>query len=113
MQILLKWLLNACAVIIGAYIITGVTIDTFWAALWVALFLGLINVTLKPVLLILTLPINILTLGLFTFIINAALIMLVSSVIKGFHVSGFWTAILFGIVLSTISYLLNKIFNPK
>jgi len=98
---------------IGAYLLTGVTVSSFWAALWVALFLGLINVTLKPILVILTLPINILTLGLFTFIINAVLIILASSVIKGFYVSGFWTAILFGIILSIISYLLNKILNPK
>lgn len=113
MHILLKWLLNAIAIIFSAYLISGVGIGSFWAALWVALFLGLVNVTLKPILVILTLPINILTLGLFTFIINAALIMLASSVVKGFTVSGFWPAILFGIVLSVISFLLNKILNPK
>ncbi len=100
----------AASILLSAYLIPGVAVSGFWAALWLALFLGVVNVVIKPILIILTLPINILTLGLFTFVINALLILLASSVIKGFEVSGFWTAMLFGIVLSVISYVLNMLF---
>jgi putative membrane protein len=101
------------AILISAYLVPGVFVAGFWTALWLALFLGVINVILKPILILITLPINILTLGLFTFVINAVLVLLSSSVIKGFAVSGFWVAMLFSIVLSIISYLLNIIFTPK
>lgn len=112
-NLFLKWLINSVAILISAYIITGVTVTSFWAALWVALLLGLINVTLKPILILLTLPINLLTLGLFTFVINALMILLASTVIQGFHVSGFWVALLFSIVLSIVSYLLNTFLGTK
>ncbi|MCK4554717.1 phage holin family protein [Candidatus Parcubacteria bacterium] len=111
MSILLKWLIMAVSILISAYIISGVAVSGIWAALWLAVFLGVINIILKPILIILTLPINILTLGLFTFVINASLILLASSVIKGFEVSGFWVAVLFSIVLSIISYALNSLFS--
>ena len=101
----------AVSILISAYVISGVAISGVWAALWLAVFLGVINIILKPILIILTLPINILTLGLFTFVINASLILLASSVIKGFEVSGFWVAVLFSIVLSIVSYLLNSLFS--
>ncbi len=113
MPLLLKWLVSATAIIISAYIITGVTVNNFWSALWLALFLGLINVTLKPLLIILTLPINILTLGLFTFVINASLILLAPLVVNGFEVQGFWAAMLFSFVLSVVTYILHKIFSTK
>lgn len=113
MYLLLRWLLNAVAIIISAYVITGVTVTSFWTALWLALFLGLINITLKPILVLLTLPINLLTLGLFTLVINALLVLLASSVIQGFAVSGFWIAMLFSVVMSVVSYLLNTVFGTK
>ena len=113
MYLLSKWIVSAAAIIISAYIIEGVTITSFWSALWLSLFLGLINAVLRPVLIVLTLPINILTLGLFTFVINASLILLASSVIKGFSVDGFWVAIIFGLVLSVVAYLLHKLFGIK
>ncbi len=113
MKLLIKWIIIATAILISAYVIPGVSVSGVWAALWLALFLGLINVVLKPVLILLTLPINILTLGLFTFVINATLILLASSVIKGFAVDGFWVAMLFSIVLSIVSYVLNSIFITK
>jgi putative membrane protein len=96
-----------------AFLLPGITVASFWTALWLALFLGVINIVLKPLLIILTLPINILTLGLFTFIINAALILLSETVIKGFEVDGFLWALLFSIVLSVFSYVLHKIFGTK
>lgn len=112
-MIFLRWLIMAAAILISAYLIPGVVVGGIWTALWLALFLGIINVVLKPILIILTLPINILTLGLFTFVINAMLILLSATVIKGFSVSGFWTALLFSVVLSIISYVLNVIFRTK
>ncbi|MBA4418433.1 MAG: hypothetical protein C0392_11090 [Syntrophus sp. (in: bacteria)] len=113
MGFLLKWLVMAISVMVAAYVIPGVTLSGFFAALWVALFLGFINVLIKPILIFITLPINILTLGLFTFVINALLILLVSSVIKGFQVSGFWIAMLFSIVLSIVNYLLSHLLGAR
>ena len=110
MPILIKWLIMTVAILITAYLIPGVSIAGFWTALWLALFLALLNILLKPILILITLPINILTLGLFTFVINALIILLASSIIKGFAVTGFWVAMLFSIVLSLVSYLLNNIF---
>lgn len=113
MGFLLKWLVMAISVMVAAYVIPGVTISGFFAALWVALFLGFINVLIKPILIFITLPINILTLGLFTFVINALLILLASSVIKGFQVSGFWIAMLFSIVLSIVNYLFSNLLGAR
>lgn len=113
MRLLLRWLIMAASIIIAAYFIPGVRVDSFFSALWVALFLGVVNILIRPVLLFITLPINILTLGLFTFVINAALILLASWVIKGFDVGGFWWALLYGIILSVVNYLINLIVQPK
>ena len=113
MNLLLKLLITASAVIFSSYLISGVTVASFWTALWVAVFLGLINISIKPLLILLTLPINILTLGLFIFVINALMVLLVSSVIKGFQVDGFLTALLFSIVLTIVSYFLNLLFGTK
>lgn len=107
MRLFLTWLGSALAIIIISYLLPGVTVAGFWAALWVALFLGLVNLVIRPLLILLTLPITILTLGLFTFVINAVLILLASSVIKGFDVAGFWVALLFGIILSIFNYFFN------
>ncbi len=113
MRILLKWVIMAAAVLIAAYFIPGVKVSSFFSALWVALFLGIVNLLLRPILILITLPINIVTLGLFTFVINAALILLASYVISGFEVGGFWWALLYGIVLSIVNYLLNLIIGPR
>jgi putative membrane protein len=100
MKILINWVISAMVIIIVAYIVPGVHVASFVTALAVALILGIINAFLKPVLIILTLPINILTLGLFTFVLNAILILLVSKIVPGFVVNGFLWAFVFGIVLS-------------
>ncbi|WKZ24636.1 MAG: phage holin family protein [Patescibacteria group bacterium] len=110
MNILIKWLIATVGIMLIGYFLPTVTVSGLWAALWAALFLGLVNAVLRPILVLLTLPINILTLGLFTFVINALLIMLVSSVVQGFTVEGFWTAVLFSIILSVFSYALNTLF---
>jgi len=96
-------------VVVSAYLLPGVTLSGFGAALLAALVLGLLNVFIKPILLLLTLPINILTLGLFTLVINALVIMVVSAIVPGFHVSGFWYALLFSVVLSIVLWLINSV----
>jgi putative membrane protein len=88
-------------------------VRSFFSALWVALFLGIVNMLLRPFLLLITLPINILTLGLFTFVINGVIILLASSIVKGFQVSGFWIAVLFSIMLSIINYLMNLLIGAR
>jgi putative membrane protein len=113
MLLLLKWLIMTISIIVSSYLIPGVKVEGFFAALWVAFFLGIVNVLIKPILILITLPINILTLGLFTFVINALLILLASSVLKGFEVGGFWTAVLFGIVLSLINYVIGHLLGTK
>ena len=100
MAILISWIISAMVIFSIAYVLPGVHVTSFTSALAVALVLGIINAFLKPVLLILTLPINILTLGLFTLVINAILILLVSKFVSGFVVDGFLWAFIFGIILS-------------
>jgi putative membrane protein len=103
MGILINWIVSALVIFGIAYVLPGVHVAGFTAALVVALVLGIINAFLKPVLIILTLPINILTLGLFTFVINALLILLVSKLVPGFIVDGFLWAFVFGIILSIVN----------
>jgi len=109
MGFLLHWIIYAVAIIITAYLLPGVRLSGFFAALVTALVLGLVNTFLRPLLIFFTLPLNILTLGLLTFVINALLIMLTSTIVPGFGVSGFWWALLFSLVLSVINYALGFI----
>lgn len=109
MKTILKVLLSAVAVLFIAYILPGVEVDNYETALWVAVVVGLLFLLLKPILVILTLPVSILTLGLFLFVINAVLILLADSWIDGFSVSGFWTALLFSILLSFFESVLYKL----
>jgi len=108
MNILINWLISALVILSVAYILPGVHVVSFVSALVVALVLGIINAIIKPVLVILTLPINILTLGLFTLVINALLILLAAKIVPGFRVDGFWWALLFGIILSVANSVLNN-----
>ena len=110
MSFLFHWLIRALAIVITAYLLPGVRLSGFFAALVTALVLGLINTFIKPLLLLLTLPLNILTLGLLTFVINAMLILLTSALVPGFAVAGFWWALLFSMVLAIINYALGQIF---
>ena len=109
MYILIRWLLNAAALMAVAYLVPGFHVQTFYTALIVALVLGIVNAVIKPILVILTLPISILTLGLFTFVINASLLLLVSTVVKGFEVESFTAALLGGLVLWVISWFTSAI----
>ena len=109
MNYLFKVLLTALAVLVIGYLLPGVEVDDYATAIWVAFIVGILFSILKPILVILTLPVTILTLGLFLFVINAALILLANSWIDGFSVSGFWTALLFSIVLSFFESILHKL----
>ena len=109
MSFLLHWLIRALAIGITAYLLPGVRLSSFAAAIVTALVLGLINTFIRPLLLLFTLPLNILTLGLFTFVINAALIMLTSAIVPVFVVAGFGWALLFSLVLAVINFVLGMI----
>ena len=111
MNYILKILLSTVAVIILAKLIPGVTVDTYTTAIWVAFLIGILDTFLKPVLVVLTIPVTILTLGLFLFVINAGLILLADNWIDGFSVSGFWTALLFSILVTFLESFLYKILN--
>lgn len=102
-------LVNALAVFVSSYILPGVKVDSFLTAIVVAVLLGVLNTFVKPVLIILTLPINILTLFLFVFVINAFLVLVTSSLVPSFHVAGFWWALAFSLVLSIVSSFLNSL----
>ncbi|MBD3616516.1 MAG: phage holin family protein [Gracilimonas sp.] len=104
------WLLNSISVYATANLLKGVEIKNFWSAVFVAALLALINIFVKPILLILSLPITIITFGLFVWVINAALIMLVDALIEGFKVKNFGWALLFGMVMSIISWVLFNLF---
>lgn len=110
MQILINWIISAMVIFSISYIVPGVRVDTFTSALVVALVLGIINAFLKPVLLILTLPINVLSLGLFTLVLNALLILLVDRLVPGFEVGGFFQAFIFGIVLTLANTFINHVY---
>jgi len=107
MYIILRWVINALALLIVANIVPGFHISGLYAALIAALVLGLVNAVIRPILLILTLPINILTLGLFTFVLNALMIWLVSTIVKGFEVQGFVPALLAALILWVVSLATN------
>jgi putative membrane protein len=109
MKILINWIISAMVIFIVAYILPGVHVLNFVSALAVALVLGILNAFIKPVLLILTLPITILTLGLFALILNAVLILVVGMVVPGFKVDGFLWAFIFGIVLSVANAFVNHL----
>ncbi len=106
MKILLRILLTAFAVLIIAHFLTGVTVASYTSAIIVAIVLGLLRLLVKPVLVIFTLPVTILTLGLFLFVINAIIVLLASKLIAGFSVSGFWVALVFSLLLSLFQSVL-------
>lgn len=107
MGFLVKVVVTTLAVVVGSYILPGVEVKDFITAIVVAFVLGILNAILKPILVILTIPVTILTLGLFLLVINALIIMLTANLIDGFDVSNFWIAIIFSILISIISGLLT------
>jgi len=108
MNLILRLLLNALAVFALAHLLTGVYVDGYLGAIIVAVVLSILNLLVKPILVILTLPVTIITLGLFLLVINALIILLADKLIDGFSVSGFWWAILFSILLSILQSVLQS-----
>ena len=113
MNLIIRLLLNAVAVVILAYVLNGVSVDGYVTAIIVALVLSILNLLVKPILVILTLPITILTLGLFLLVINALIILLADKLIDGFEVSGFLTALLFSALLSILQSILHSLFKEE
>src|SRR6478609_7899121 len=112
MSLLLVWLINAIALMAVAYLLPGIQVSSFVTALVAALVLGLVNAVIRPILVLLTLPATLLTLGLFIFVINGLLFWLVGSFIQGFVVSGFWWGMLGAIIYSIFSWLLAALVFP-
>lgn len=113
MKTLLRILLTALAVLAIAYFLDGVHVESYIAAILVAFVLGLLRLIVKPILVVLTLPVTIITLGLFLFVINALMVLLASEIVPGFSVSGFWIALLFSLLLSLIQSVLFSFLKEK
>jgi putative membrane protein len=111
--ILIRWLTTTAAIVATAYLLDGIQISGFFSAVFAAAMLGFLNAFFRPIALLLTLPINILSLGLFTFIINALMLKMASGLIPGFDVYGFWTAIFGSLLISVISWLLNSFISEQ
>ena len=109
MRLLVTWLINALALLALPYLFASIHVDSFMTALIAALVLGLINTLIRPILVLLTLPATLLTLGLFIFVINGLLFWFVGSFISGFRVDGFWPAVFGAIVYSVISWVLSSL----
>ena len=104
------------AVMVGAWLLPGVEVTSFWAVFWTAIVISLLNNIIRPVLIVITLPATALTLGLFLFVINAIIILMASAMVSGFHVDSFGSALLFSLVLMAVNYLLelpNKYLNRQ
>lgn len=108
MNILLRWLLTAAALLLIANLVPGIALSGVYIALITALMLGLVNVVIRPIFLFFTLPINILTLGLFTFVVNALMFWFVASFIEGFTVDGFKAAFLGALFLTLVGWIINS-----
>ncbi len=113
MQLLLLWILDAVALLAVAYLLPSIKIRSFGAAMIAALVLGLINAVIRPILLILTFPVTLLTLGLFIFVVNGLMFWLAGSLFKGFKVEGFWAAVFGSIGYSLISWALTSWLAPS
>jgi len=111
--IFVRWLILTIAIIVTSYLLDGIQVSGFFSAFFAAAILGILNAFFRPFLLIITLPINILTLGFFTFVINAILLMMASGVIPGFEVAGFWSAVFGSLFISLISWFITSFINER
>ena len=109
MNLIIKIIISSLAVFLSAYLLPGVEVDTYVSAIWVAIVLALLNGFLKPLLIVLTIPVTLVTLGLFLLVINAAIILLADNFVDGFFVDGFWWALIFSLVLSVITSIMESI----
>ena len=113
MNIIVRFLLSGVAVMLTAYLLPGVDVQDYWAALLVAVLISLSNVIVKPIFVLLTIPITILTLGLFLLVINAVIILMVDYFVDGFSVDGFWWALAFSLILSVFNSLFGDLTKEK
>ena len=111
--IFIRWLTLTGAIILTAYLFDGIQVENFFSAFLAAAILGILNAFFRPIALLITLPINILTIGLFTFVINAMMLKMASGIIPGFNVYGFWSAVFGSLMISIISWLLNSFINDR
>ena len=109
MLILARLLISSAALLALAELLPGIVIDGWYAAIITALFLGLINAIIRPIVIFLTFPITVVTLGLFTFVVNALLFWFVSTFVQGFHVENFWSAFLGALIMSIVGSIVNAI----
>lgn len=112
MRLLVRWLLMALVVLTAGYVLPGIRVADFTTAIVAAAVLGIVNAVIRPILMFLAIPLRILTLGLFSFVINALLLLLVSAVVPGFEVHGFWAALLASIVLAIAGSFINGSTGP-
>jgi len=112
LRLLVVWLINALALLTVAYLMPSIHVESFGTALVAAVVLGLVNAVIRPILILLTLPATLLTLGLFIFVINGLLFWFVGSYLKGFEVAGFWSGVLGAIVYSIVSWALSAVLLP-
>lgn len=108
MYLLLRWVLSAASIIAVAYLVPGIAVRSFGTALIVAVVLGLVNATIRPILILLTLPLTIVTLGLFVIVINALMLWLVASIVKGFDITNFSSAVLGAVLIMLFSWIVNQ-----
>lgn len=113
MRLIINLLVNALAVFICAFFLPGVYLAGFVDAIWVALALALLNTFIKPILMVLSFPINFITLGLFTIVINTVIIMTADYFVPGFNLASFWIAVLFSLVLAIVSSILETLSGSK
>ena len=113
MGIFIRWLILTAAIVVASYLIDGIRISGFFSAFCAAAVLGILNALFRPILFILTLPINIMTFGLFTFVINALLLKMASGVIPGFDVHGFWSAVFAALIISGVNWILSSFINEQ
>ncbi|WP_035586452.1 phage holin family protein [Hippea jasoniae] len=107
MKFLVRWAINTIALGIAVVIVKGVTVSGIVSLSVAALFIGLLNASLRPIMIILTLPLNILTMGTFTLVINTIMILITAQIVRGFDVSGFWAAFVASLFMSFVSFILN------
>lgn len=111
--ILIRWLMNGLSLLLVGYLVPGIEVASLFNALVAVAILGVLNAVVRPILILLTLPLSILTLGLFIFVINGFMLWLLASMIKGIHIQGFWSAVGGALLMSLISWLTNSLVNDR
>jgi len=111
--IVIRWLILTLAILSAAYLLEGIHVQGFWTAVLAASVLSILNAVLRPILIILTLPLNLVTLGLFTFLINAFILKLASDIIPGFEIDGLWTAVFGSLIISIVNWILNSFISDR